>query len=95
MTDHSANPPKGLKPPSEQTEEERLVHDYAVILQKTLNAKRQDPGGVLPEITAELTAALQALQNFDRSANAPSSVTPLHPDVKEQTKNEPQGRSDD
>ena len=94
MTDHSANPPKGLKPPSEQTEEERLVHDYAVILQKTLNAK-QDPGGVLPEITAELTAALQALQNFDRSANAPSSVTPLHPDVKEQTKNEPQGRSDD
>lgn len=102
MTDHSAYPPKGLKPPAEQTEEERLVHDYAVILQKTLSAKRKDPGALLPGITAELTTALKALQNIDRSAVAPSPVIPLHQDrnrsvtdATDQTRNEPQGRLDD
>ena len=48
------------------TDEEKLVRDYTLALQKTLEAKRRDPSERSIEMHQELLAAVEALSNWKK-----------------------------
>ena len=48
------------------TDEEKLVRDYTLALQKTLEAKRRDPSERSTRMHEELLAAVEALSNWTK-----------------------------
>ncbi|MEL6664824.1 MAG: hypothetical protein AAFQ24_01725 [Pseudomonadota bacterium] len=55
--------PRGSQRP---VDEAKLVQDYALALQKTLEAKRRDPSERSTKMHEELLAAVEALSNWER-----------------------------
>ena len=55
--------PGGSQRPAD---EEKLVQDYALALQKTLEAKRRDPSERSIKMHEELLAAVEALSNWTK-----------------------------
>ncbi len=49
-----------------QADEEKLVQDYTLALQKTLEAKRRDPSERSTKMYEELLAAVEALSNWTK-----------------------------
>lgn len=48
------------------TDEQKLVRDYTLALQKTLEAKRRDPSERSSKMYEELLAAVEALSNWTK-----------------------------
>ena len=66
MSDQNSKSPKGHGGSQRSTDEDKLVQDYALALQKTLEAKRQDPSERSMRMHEELLAAVEALSNWTK-----------------------------
>lgn len=61
-------------------DEVKLVQDYALALQKTLEAKRRDPSERSTKIHEELLAAVEALSNWTKPRSDSGRVIDLFPE---------------
>lgn len=77
MSDQNSNLPidQGSKPRA--VDEEKLVQDYTLALQKTLEAKRRDPSSRSPEMHEQLLAAVEALSQWKKPAAESGRVIQL------------------
>ena len=66
MSDQHSKFPKGSGPKPRASDEEKLVQDYTLALQKTLAAKRLDPGSRSTEMHEQLLAAVEALSKWKK-----------------------------
>ena len=66
MSDQNSKFPRAPEDSQRPADEDKLVQDYALALQKTLEAKRRDPSERSIEMHQELLAAVEALSNWKK-----------------------------